>query len=227
MRASRLAIVLAIAAAPLISHAEIVSYTFSANVSTMFTADDSGIIDVNTSSLAGSPISMGDRLTGQITYDTSLAPGYTSEDGASVLYFGAIQSLSFKFDTTGLQYQSAGSFDITAVSVHPSGYGFSAVGFSTSNYAAPARTSGWLDFDDFSGKALNNLAIPSGLSLQAFPYSAATYIWEAPDHSVRLFATADLDTLTKVSAVPEPSSWSLFAIGAAVLAGLTRRQRRT
>lgn len=224
MRAFRLAIALALGTVSFSSYAEIVTYAFSAHVSGMFVSDSAGLTSLNTSSLAGSPISMGDLLSGQVSYDTSISPISVAADGTGKTYNRAIKSMSLQSGTTGLQYQSTGVLDLTMVRIHSGGTNFGAVIMHTSD--SSARTAVELDFTDFYGTALNSLAIPSDLSLAVFPYSLASYTWTSPDNSTRLDVTARLDTLTRVSAILEPSSWALFAAGAAVLAGVARRQRR-
>jgi hypothetical protein len=227
MRASRFITTLTtllLASAPFMARAEIVSYKFSASVWDMFTDSSSVYTTINETNLPGALISMGDHITGQITYDTSAAPDWVGADGKDAVYNYAVKSLAFKFDATGLEYKSDGDVSLTNIHTPTDIYYFSTLGFFTSNYALAGRPSGSLDLADFSATALNSLSLPSQLSLAAFPSSSLSYVWAAPDQSVTLYVTANLDTLTNVSAIPEPATWSLFVIGAAALMGLARRR---
>jgi hypothetical protein len=164
MRAARLAAVMALATAPLVSHAEIVSYAFTAHVEYIAEITNQwNYTIVGASGLAGALISMGDGMSGQITYDTSVNSEYISSD--YTVYNGVIKSLSIKFNPTGLQFQSVAGFDTTYIAHHPSGDDFDYIDFFAADGNSPGHAEGTLDLTDFSGTALNSTAIPLSLSM--------------------------------------------------------------
>jgi hypothetical protein len=227
MRLLRNAALFALTAFPLVSQAEIVTYEFSANVWNMFTSQSSPSGYINTtvtnSSLAGGSISMGDQVTGRISFDTSIPASWTSNEGDSKMYMSSVQQLQFQFVPSGIQFSNDGSFSYTLVKIPSTTYSFSYVAF-----AAPSGGNwGNLDFDDWSGKTPGNLDMPSHLNLGDYSSTNLSYYWHSQEGGPDLYVDARLDSLKEVSAVPEPSQWMMLAAGALLLIGASRRARRS
>jgi len=221
---------LALAALPLVSHAEIVTYNFSADVAGIYMAQSTptGYVYnyVASSDFAGASVSMGDHVTGHITYDTSIpALPFIPASSGSQMYSGAVQQFEFKFQQSGLSYKfdSTGYSDIMT-SINPTPYTFGSVGFSTLSNTPQSSTFSMLNFIDPSSKAPASLDIPSQLALSDFPLAQLTYTYQVGDTSVNV--SAGLNSLTKVSAVPEPNQWMMLAAGALLLVGVSRRAQR-
>lgn len=229
MHFARNAILLALAALPLVSHAEIVTYDFSAHVSYMFTAqstpDGNVYNDVSTTNVPGVTMSMGDRVTGRISYDTATPafPGMPPSTGSQG-YPGLVKTLTFQFQPSGLQYSGVGMYSNLFVMINPNGYQFGSLNFSSED--AALHNQGGLTFIDPSSAAPHNLDIPAHIHLSDFPIAQVNYFWQSQTGGPDLYVNADINSLTEVSAVPEPSQWMLLAAGALLLAGAARRQRR-
>lgn len=220
----------ALAALPLASQAAIVTYDFSANVSSMFTFQSTAngdVYDHNFSStdVPGVTISMGDRVTGRISYDTSAAPAPWVQPGSGGMgYPELINTLTFQFQPSGLQYSGASQYSNLFVSINPSGYRFGALNFSTED--AALHNQGGLNFIDPSSAAPRSLDIPSHINLSDYPIAQVSYYWQSQTGGPDLYVDANISSLTEVSAVPEPSQWLMLAAGALLLAGASRRARR-
>ncbi|AVR98995.1 hypothetical protein C9I28_00950 [Pseudoduganella armeniaca] len=82
-----------------------------------------------------------------------------------------------------------------------------------------------LTFRDYDGTALN-FGLPAGLQLEEYELAYVSYLYMPKDASGPLFRVGGLLTsLQAVSAVPEPTTYAMFAAGLAVL-GVRRGARR-
>lgn len=73
---------------------------------------------------------------------------------------------------------------------------------------------------------LSSRAIPSHLTLEAFPNSSVFMFWQPPSSGQMHWAAARMDSLVEVSAVPEPSSMAMLLAGLGGLAIGARRRSR-
>lgn len=217
MRYTILVSVFALAMLPAASEAAIVSYSFTANVSSIFThvLDSDVFTQLTSADIPGANIHMRDAIRGQFAYETDTQPGFTLPSYAS--YSDPLQSFSFSFLPSGAQF--------TAVS--NGAYVSYGTGYKISNFAGVSgdviASIGLTDISDGAG---NNYALPENLSLSRLFDAEVIYSWHPVGSSTTLFIYGRLTTLAQVSSVPEPQSWAMLGIGAALMAGVARRRQR-
>ncbi|WP_338762648.1 PEP-CTERM sorting domain-containing protein [Massilia sp. METH4] len=214
MRVFAALVLAAVAAVP--AHAAIVQYQFTATVTRMHEVRGAVTYeDVDSSSLAGPTISLGDTWTGAFFYDTDQSFGYVA---------------SFIQDTsTGLLFDSKLVEPLPQVFVLDSqpGAGSDSVQLVTYDADADLET-GSFYFSDFDGTALSGTALPASLDLNAFEYASVSYnfLRGADFDSVNAEATITSLTLSDLPPpVPEPSTYAMLGLGLAALA-MTKRWRR-
>lgn len=221
MRFPRYVAMLILATLPFASHADVLTYDFSANISWMGIYDGHDNNDVDSSSLPGVLVAKGDHLKGRITYATSGPVSYVSADGLVKIYDNVIQSYSFTVASSGFSYTSAYPYNGVVVSADPKN---KVLAFTTSALTPEVSLYSALSLASPTGSALSTPDIPSELSLAAFGQSEVSYAWVDNASGLTLYFHATTESLTRISAVPEPGQWSMFGLGAAMLAGLARRK---
>lgn len=222
MRFPRSAAMLALAALPLASYADVVTYDFSANVSMMQVYDGHDIYEVGSSSLPGALIVKGAHLSGRITYSTSGPVSYVSSDGYTKIYDNVIQSYSFTMAKSGFTYTGGDVYNGAVVSADPK---YNLIAFATNSITPQISQYSSFNLGDTTATALSGPDIPSEISLAVFGLSEVSYTWQDNATGLTLYLHAPTESLTRVSAVPEPGQWAMFALGAAMLAGLARRKQ--
>lgn len=135
MTFSQFAATLVLASLSFASHAELVSFDFTANISTISISHGGGTSEmVGSSGLPGALLIGGDRVTGHITYDTA-AP--QRDDPGQ--YDQVVKSFSYTFVRSGLQYVALGPINNGVVRDN---YWDDAVIFVTGAYAPDPHTDG-------------------------------------------------------------------------------------
>ncbi|MCA1246807.1 PEP-CTERM sorting domain-containing protein [Massilia sp. MS-15] len=224
-------IALAIAAVPTAQSA-VITYNFTATVTSMFEYDGTSqqIHNVDASSMSGRQMAMGNTIHGKLTYDTNtaLSPYFQPEQpagGSYLVYGGAgMNELALIFDHDGYQFQSDPTFRNSHFQVanRPAGQGFDVFYMSLSRGWDPLTfESTTVSLMDRSGLAFSVGTMPRSLNLDAFHYASIDYAWLRRSDGSQVHASAAFTSLELASttAVPEPSTilliWlGLFAINA-------------
>jgi hypothetical protein len=222
------------------AHATIVTYTFQAKVSSITERlnPNGDFVDVLQSGFAGTPVAIGDIVTGSFRYDTSVALGSYQPDQKPGLDYrmydaGTMDSISYVDRTTGLAITSQPTLNwLGSYQVHdsvPIAGDFASDFFSMLLHAEPDGlfATSRLMLMDLYGNAFQSAAVPKELILSAFQYATVggSFLRDSDDGWMSF--SADITSLERVGTdVPEPGSAALFAIAAAGLFGLRKTRRR-
>lgn len=230
-----------LAAATLASSAQaaVLSYDFTAIVDSVTESDSSQnylSTSVNSSTLAGLPVSIGQVVHGHFSYDTEtpINDGYqppAPTQGSYILYSGpfAQNSFSAAFANGPAINSVPGTSNLLQVVNNASDFG-GADGFSISTnvFKQQALETGSVFLDDLSGTAFNHGGVPAALNFADFGYSTFSYGYvNLSQGPLILSVNARLDTLTPAAAVPEPSTYAMLAAGLLLLAWRRKMQRRS
>ncbi|RZT10229.1 PEP-CTERM protein-sorting domain-containing protein [Duganella sp. CF402] len=183
---------------------------------------------VNSSTLAGDALSVGDVVYGHFSYDTETAQFGNFGVGPVYAASGASNSLSAGTFSHNLALHDA-TANNTMVQVSNNaallGGGDSlAIGNTSENAAATQLMA--VDFFDRTGTALSSDAIPGAIDASAFNQTSFYYLYTAKDSHTMLGANGALTSLTLVSSVPEPQTYAMLFSGLGMLAGLARRRSK-
>jgi hypothetical protein len=219
------------------AQAAVVSYTYQAKVSSIVenAGPDLPFINVKQSNLGGTPVLLGDIVTGSFQYDTSVGLGSYQPDQQPGRDYRAYRSgekdyINYVDKKTGLAFASDPSLNWLGLDQVmdslpiPGGYAadfYSMVRY-TSNDTLFASAS--LFLDDVFGNAFQSAAMPGQLSLGAFQFATLEGSFLRLSDSAYMSFTADITSLERVE-LPEPDSAALFAIAAGGLFGLRRMRR--
>lgn len=171
-------------------------------------------------------VSIGDTLSGEYSFDTSIAPSSQSSYGsvARALYGHGPAFTSFvQFDKSGFREKAAEGSTIVDVSDSSNAqYQSDEVVFNGNAYGRD-WTSTRLVLSDPTAAALEGPAMPgaelSQLQPNYFQYFYSTYVPGIP--SVRLLG--EITSLSLVSAVPEPGTYAMLLSGLGLLAWRRKR----
>ncbi|WBS00465.1 PEP-CTERM sorting domain-containing protein [Pseudoduganella sp. SL102] len=215
------------------AQAALVQYAYTATVSKIAEIPGgTGTVNwLDSSTLAGPTISVGNTWTGTFFYDTDLAldtyqPG-PEEHGSYQMYTGAIGS-TITDAQTGLSFSSDPALSwLSRLSVQdsPDGAGSDSLSFTAHRSGTDFET-GSFWFHDLHGNALASSAVPSSLALGDFQFARVSYSFLQDGTNNWMSADADITSLTLVTApVPEPSTYAMLGLGLAALA-MTKKLRR-
>jgi hypothetical protein len=219
------------------AQAAIVQYQYTATVSSI--AEIPGGSDtvnyLDSSSLAGPTISIGNTWTGTFTYDTELTlDSYQPEQpeqGSYQLYKGYMAS-TIRDAQTGLSFNSDPNLAWLAlmqVKDSPAVVSSDFLSFSSDFLSLTTHASGsdfetgsfW--FHDLYGNAFSSSVPPASLQLGDFQFASVSYSFLQDGTGNWMNAEADITSLTLVTApVPEPSTYAMLGLGLAALA-MTRK----
>jgi hypothetical protein len=220
------------------AQAMVLTYTYQAKVSSVVENAGPGaaFVDVTQSDFAGTPVAIGDIVTGSFQYDTSVALGsYQPAQEAGVDYrvyaSGANDYITYVDKRSGLAFTSMPTLNWLGLNqIHdsvPTSGNFAPDFFSMSRSAINdtmyAGAQMW--FNDLYGNAFQSGAMPTQLDLAAFQFASVDATFLRVSDKAYMRFSADISSLQRVD-LPEPSSAFLFAIAAGGLFGL-RRMRRT
>jgi hypothetical protein len=219
------------------AQAMVLTYTYQARVSSIVENAGPGMafIDVTQSDFAGTPVAIGDIVTGSFRYDTSVAlVSYQPPQDAGVDYrvyaSGANDYITYVDKRSGLAFTSMPSLNWLGLNqVHdsvpiPGNYAadFFSMGRSADNDIMYASALMW--FDDLYGNAFQSGAMPTQLDLAAFQFASVDGSFMRLSDRAYMSFSADISSLERVD-LPEPSSALLFVIAAGGLFGLRRVRR--
>lgn len=210
-------------------HATTHTYEFTATVTEMYLADVVADVflqpDTMSGIAAGSAISVGDKVVGHFSYDTSATLYYNAwfyPDGWDVTKPGSFMYVAGPTAPMSLDFTIVPSGQ--KFSAHPDflyvGYNDKADG-SFSFYTNDGIKHGNLGV----AQALTSGALPEHLSLMDGAFNRVNEGWTL-DNGNMYGVSATINTMTEVSAVPEPESYAMLLAGLALLgmtAGVARR----
>jgi hypothetical protein len=219
-----------------IANANVVSYDFTANITSVTEKDltTGQFVTMPSSSFVGTPISVGQTLDGSFFYDTN-TPLNTYQPPAQTS--GSYQLYSGPFTNSGISYSIKGSgvqlapgqvaySNLVQVADNASSYTGSDVFslgdtyFEGSTYMRGAS----ILLSDFSGKVFNSSSIPQSLNFGDFSYGSFNSNWYRIADGGFMTFTANVATLTPHADAPEPSALLLMVLGLGSLALLRRKQ---
>ena len=218
------------------SHAAVVTYDFTATVSSMFEyeRDVEKITTVTSSTMTGRLIANGQTIRGKFSYDTQtpLSPYYQPEQpagGSYQLYMGSPNNtIELIYDVDGYRFQSSraplsGLIQVKNV-LSGTDYDIFSMNGSTGYQPVNFETASLMLFNQ-TGAAFTGPDIPGNLNFADFGYAHIDYGWlrQADGNQVHADATITSMSLT-VADVPEPDVGFLIALGLGALA-ISRCQR--
>lgn len=212
------------------AHATVYQYEFSATIENMLMfspgTGSGGIVD--SSSLAGDTIAVGDLVRGRFSYDTET--GAMGDFGAGPVYAAGAAANTLSAASAGHNFAlSAPTSGSTMVQVANNaallgGGDNLTIGNATENEAAQQLLV--VNFFDQSGLALSDSGIPGAIDGGAFSQSTFYFLYTAKDSRAMLGANGALTSLTLIAAVPEARTYAMLLSGLGVLGFLTRRRKQ-
>lgn len=217
-----------------------IDIAFNGTVNRMYTAHCTSLVegscrawanqDVTSSAFfAGQPISVGDRVGGQTTYDTAAPLTGISDDGAQAVYLDGVSSFVFKIGavslpSTQLSRSGAGNF-----SVVNNRYGWDSFylsqWFSQDDWFASTS----IDFFNYSGMLFSDLShVPSDLPKELINGTLFTlgFLQRSTGDQLQISGTIS-DFSFSTTQVPEPTDLLLVATGLGILLWQRRRFQAT
>lgn len=203
------------------AHAEFVTFEYTGIINTLREFSGSHQKAVASSTIVPGSVRVGDSYHGSFTLDTSMKRYAGSTDG-NAFYFDwssvSPRPIDFIMDKTGTSISGSASPNVYVTN-----------GTTDSVYISGATTlmSGFtLSFVDLAGTALSNLDIPLAYNLDAWYSAEASMWWNTADASKQVMMYGMLTSITRVSPVPEPTSYALFFAGIALVSGAVARKRK-
>ncbi|MGV7208690.1 PEPxxWA-CTERM sorting domain-containing protein [Oxalobacteraceae bacterium A2-2] len=174
-------------------------------------------------------VRLGDTITGQYSYDLSLATlsAYQSQprSGSQTYYDLPGVSVSYTLVRGGFSYQSDPSLVYSvAVSNNSSDYyGADAVEFATGNFGM-ITTAGYITLSDGSATALSDTSLPAPLNESLFGTRTLQGFWVDGFHELSISATLQSVSPGTLAPVPEPETWAMLLGGLGLVGAVARRR---
>lgn len=222
----KIALLLAGLICSLSAHAELITFEYTGIINTLRETTNGHSRAVVSSNLVRGGARVGDAYHGTFSLDT----GVSRMDGASLDnatysdWAGTTPDHPNKFvlDKTDVSLTSQ---TIPTVTVTNGSYDSLSINFGSVPDSTSYASFG-LSFFDETGTALPGLGIPTNFDLNAWYYAQASVFWFASDFSRYVLMEGMLTSITRVSAVPEPTSYALFFAGIALVSGVAARKRK-
>ena len=222
MKSFALATLLLAGALPV--HANIVTFEVTTLVSEIREAVSHGapavtpITPVTDTLLTPAKVSVGDKLVTRISYDTAWYPDYVGSSGAtySSTALAAFPAAALTF-ANGLQVMS------TSQHAHVDVYNDS---YDALNLTASFSPLSALSFRlyDASANALSSTALPTYLNASQFAFKEMNLFWNNANNDIAMI-DGNILSITQLSPVPEPASYSMLLAGMAVVGYALRRRQ--
>ncbi|WP_181259317.1 PEP-CTERM sorting domain-containing protein [Pseudoduganella armeniaca] len=218
-------IVTACAAALSISaHAERYTYEYTATVTELneFVFVGYQINPLQQAVLPGGTVALGDTFSGRFSFDTAWAPAYEYQYDYwhSASYSGDV-SVSATFSQglrfTTRQIGAVNISDIASGSTGPDSLAFSNTVFSDFSEGVD------IQFGSQNTDTLTSIALRDAPAFISAATGVATYHYTTYGPYVSIKAKGELTSLRLVSAVPEPTTYAMFAAGLGLLAWRRKR----
>ncbi|MES2160113.1 MAG: PEP-CTERM sorting domain-containing protein [Pseudomonadota bacterium] len=233
MRRTHIVASIALSIAPLLANAEIVTYDFTGQF-TQFTDWESSTTGSQQEwGNSGGPYNShaGEIITGRVTYDTgTTAAGPNSRYPSMTDYYGAVISMTVNFPKGEGMFASDAAATLKTASQAGNGqlvlnarYDLPSTRIQTSHITFDIGVS------QAPGNGLSSVLYGPGTFNATYYYSIYDPDNYDPDTWYSAYGGSNGEgkilSLTRVSAVPEPSSWAMFAAGALALAGMAYKRR--
>ena len=222
------AVALALLSAAGPTHAETVTYTFTAVVDQVLALSKGQGGYVDSADLAGHHVAVNDQLTGRISFDTA-NPASFFDYGTYSMSTLPTFSIEYSFKSGLNNYASAYMGAVTVVN----GANSDSIALDNTNYEAGAQPDlsggAGLGFNDASGGYLNSTAAPSTLDI-AYKGLVSTigggWYRQSDDYGISFWGTLTSIQRVQVSAVPEPEPALLMLAGLGAVGAAMRKKRR-
>lgn len=206
------------------------TFSFTANVMSMGEggADGQGLIDVLTSSFAGTPISIGNTFRGTFTID----PNASMSTGPDrYIYTGGAQGLTFSGNGVFFYDAAQDSYKNQSMMIDRT-LGFPGVdGFRFTSYRSSdgMLTIPMLNFVAWNTEKFSGSQLPTELNLADFMFADFYVNWIRESDNFQLGLSAEITSLTLVqqSEVPEPATWGLWILAGSIIVALRRNPKLT
>jgi len=212
------------------AHATIYQYDYTATIQEMLTfsptTGSGGMVE--SSSLAGDTIAVGDIVYGHFSYDTET--GLFGNFGAGPVYASStagnsVSAHSFSHDFALSTPTNSNTMVQVSNNLALLGGGDNlAIGNVSENDTAEQLLV--VNFFDQSGLALSGDGIPGAIDASAFSQSTFYYLYTAKGSHDMLGANGALTSLTLVSSVPEAQTYGMLLSGLGILGFLSRRRKK-
>ena len=220
-----MALALLSAAGP--THAETVTYAFTARVDQVLALSKGQGGYVDSADLAGHHVAVNDQLTGRISFDMA-NPSFFFDYGGYSMSTLPTFSIEYTFKSGLNNYASANLGAVTVVN------GASGDSIAMDNTSDDAGSQGdvsggaGLGFNDASGGYLNSTALPSTLDI-AYKGLVSTIAggWyrQSDEYGISFWGTLTSIQRVQASAVPEPESALLMLAGLGTIGAALRKRR--
>ncbi|WP_229257559.1 PEP-CTERM sorting domain-containing protein [Duganella callida] len=204
------------------ARAEVITYDFSASVAQISNREGDESFDETV--IKGMSVGIGNTVHGRFSYDTS-APVWGGEGDYWKVYLN-VGALSAKFDngpTIGDRPEPYTTLLDTSNN-YPVGPGHWLDSFTFSSYTSSPGEYLYVQLVDLTGKTFSNSAIPEQLTLDEFFQRNFYYYMNVGADEVHV--RAEITSLERVAAVPEPETYGMLLGGLSVLAAVARRRRQ-
>lgn len=222
------------------SEAEVITYAFTSKVDYIFEHNASTGVNtaVASTTFAGGPFSLGTTVSGMFSYnsDAPLSPHYQPDPGATGTYLiytpdPTVSKLAFQLGSGPVRFNS-GSTGTAQPLLQVANDSATFSGWDTFDFSATKEydpvmfQSASLALFDKTGLAFTSGSVPTELSLSSFHYRRLEGGWLRRADGDQMHFWGELQTLTRVSAVPEVSPAMMLAFGLGLLWFFGRAQSR-
>ncbi len=165
---------------------------------------------------------VGDTITGRFTYDTSTKATPSPGNAGAANYYGAVTSMTIDFPGSGSKYVSNDASTLNTASQAGNGSAQLSSSYEMNSYThmEASISAKQAPGTDLSANLFGNATFGFHETYSYLP----SWAWFPTEGGMD--ASGEILSLTRVSAVPEPSSWAMFAAGALALAGMAYARRR-
>ena len=209
--------------------AAVQTYTFTSVIDRLWTYDKASdkITNVTSAFSLSQPISIGERLTGKLTYDSSapLTIANIGFEGTHYGYYPALQSLAVSGFSFSAAVKNIGTLSAQIGNDSPSGY--DTIYLNGSNRAEDNSFEMLrLFLFDRTGSIFNSTSLPPSLTSPLLTYKQFEYAIVSPNgNQVQL--SGSVINLTQLAPVPETETYALMLAGLGVMGFVARKKAIT
>lgn len=207
------------------AHAERFTFEYSATVTSLKELVLVGyqINPLQQATLPTGTIAVGDSVSGRFSFDTAWVPFYqNSDDSLSDASYWRADPVSAAF-TQGLQFTSTALASSVYVIDRFAGIGNDSLAFGSNNGNDEYSERVAVVFTDASASLLKSTSLQDAAPILNTANGEFNYAYTTYSPYISVLAVGALTSLRLVSAVPEPSTYAMFAAGLALLAWRRKR----